>query len=105
MKDKVKFLAVLVGILVFCNSQLVVKAEGDFVDVPVEQINVLSSSSNEINMLEDPALGFCELGIGIALNGVGVDFSTTATEIASEIGCKNMVLQEKTPVSYTHLAA
>ena len=41
------------------------------------------------------ALSDCYLSIGIASNGVRVIFDTYPTTTADEIGCKDIVLQEK----------
>lgn len=73
----------------------------DFQEVTKEQITIVeSSSADSIRTLSDPSLTACELGIGISSNGVGVTFITTATTTATEIGCKDMVLQEKTALGW-----
>lgn len=37
----------------------------------------------------------CSIGISCESNGVGIDFETLATETADEIGCKDIILEEK----------
>ena len=37
----------------------------------------------------------CQIRIGCESNGVGIDFETLATETANEIGCRNIILEEK----------
>lgn len=102
MKKRIKVLSVLTALIILCVSQITVVAHesaeqnDSFAEVSKEQIDIKSMSQNGINTLADPSLGVCELGIGIAKNGIGVEFSTRSTQIASEIGCKDIVLQEKT---------
>ena len=57
---------------------------------------IIAETDFEIEALSNVSLTACELGIGIADNGVQVTFITTATNSANEIGVKNIVLQEKT---------
>ncbi|WP_321003710.1 hypothetical protein [Eisenbergiella porci] len=99
MKRKLKVLAglLVVGILTVMPMNIEA-SEQDFVEVPVQEIKIESSSTNGINTYssEDGSMDACELGIGISKNGIGVSYTTRTTEIASEIGVKDMVLQEKT---------
>ena len=37
----------------------------------------------------------CRIGISCESNGVGIEFETFSTENANEIGCKNIILEEK----------
>lgn len=102
MKKRIKVLSVLTALIILCVSQITVVAyenaeqNDSFAEVTKEQIDIKSISQNGISTFADPSLGVCELGIGIAKNGIGVEFSTRSTQIASEIGCKDIVLQEKT---------
>ncbi|WP_455617299.1 hypothetical protein [Eisenbergiella sp.] len=102
MKKRIKLLSMLTAMIILCVSQITVVAHekveqnDSIVEVSKEQIDIKSISQNGISTLADPSLGVCELGIGIAKNGIGVEFSTRSTQIASEIGCKDIVLQEKT---------
>lgn len=73
-------------------------AEEGFIEIPVEEIQVVAPSGNEeISMTSSDSLAGCSLEIGIASNGVSLTFATRATGTASEIGVKNVVLQEKQP--------
>lgn len=72
----------------------------DFIDIPVEQIDIKASSENETTVFAEESLASCDLGIGINKNGVGVTFTTRATTEATEIGCKDIVLQEKTTLGW-----
>ena len=77
------------------------ESNNDFQEVPKEQINILTTSSaDSVLTLSDSSLTACELGIGISSNGIGVTFITTATTAATEIGCKDIVLQEKTALGW-----
>ena len=97
---KIKRIFVLVMVACLAFSKIDVEAAdvtGEFQDVPSEQIDIRTVSSRNTNFYsEEESLTACELGIGISKNGIGVSFSTTSTTIATEIGCKDMVLQEKT---------
>lgn len=73
-------------------------ADPGFIELPVEEVQIVSSPEDEgidTASTTTASLAGCELGIGIASNGVSVTFTTTSTEPASEIGVKNIVLQEK----------
>lgn len=85
-------------ICTFLVSSTVNAAENtnDFQEVSREKIEIKASSENSINVYSEPSLSECDLGIGISKNGIGVAYTTTATTIATEIGCKDIVLQEKT---------
>ena len=80
----------LMGDLTICAS------EKQFIEIPQRKIEVVSDKDVSQNLLTSASLSACELGIGIADNGVQVTLVTTATQIADEIGVKNVVLQEKT---------
>ena len=49
-----------------------------------------AETSTEVGTLTD-----CVIGISCRSNGVGITFSTSATTKADEIGCKDIVLEEK----------
>lgn len=73
-------------------------AEEGIVDLPVDEIQIVSPSEEKnISTTATASLAGCNLGIGIASNGVEITFATSSTESASEIGVKNVVLQEKQP--------
>ena len=99
MKKHFKFSWGIFLILMILTSALNVKAAGeDFIEVPIEEIEIKASSRNKINTFTDSqgSLDACDLGIGINKNGLGISYATRTTEIASEIGIKDLVLQEKT---------
>ncbi len=71
-------------------------AEPGFVELPMEEVQIVTSLEDEgISPASTESLAGCQLGIGIASNGVSVTFTTRSTATASEIGVKNVVLQEK----------
>lgn len=99
MKKYVKVRIVLLMMVLFINSSISIQAAGEepaFVEVPLEEIVVKSRSSNSISTYSENSLASCDLGIGINKNGIGITYTTRATTEATEIGCKDMVLQEKT---------
>ena len=51
---------------------------------------VAAENETEVGTLSD-----CVIGISCRENGVGISFSTNATQKANEIGCKDIVLEEK----------
>lgn len=58
------------------------------------QLSVIAAENEDI-MLCSASLTGCSLGVVIKSNGMGVDYSTGFTTTASEIGCKDIILQEK----------
>lgn len=97
MKKRVKFFNVLVIIACLTLRNITVFAsEKDFYEVPNNTIDVFSEEAKDVVTLSNPTLAACTLGIGIASNGVSISFVTHASQIADEIGVKNVVLQEKT---------
>lgn len=58
------------------------------------QINTFAAENEDI-MLCSEALSSCSLGVVIKSNGIGADYRTSFTKTASEIGCKNIIIQEK----------
>lgn len=96
---KKKYLSVIVMVLCLLLVPINVEAkeiDGDFIEVPSEQIKIVESGEKRLSLLSEPSLGICDLGIGINKNGIGVTYATRATQTATEIGVKEMVLQEKT---------
>lgn len=99
MKKMLKIAFSLVMVLGLMISNVEVQASEnteDFRDVSREQIDIRVHSEEGINTFTEASLGACDLGIGISSNGIGVAYTTRASTIASEIGCKDIVLQEKT---------
>ena len=92
---------VLVGVVLAKPTNLEASDSSTyFIDIPVEQIDIKASSENETTVFAEESLASCDLGIGINKNGVGVTFTTRATTEATEIGCKDIVLQEKTTLGW-----
>ncbi len=107
MKNLLKRILLMVILFsVFLRPISIIAAEinDDFIEVPSGQIDIKSSSSGSINTLAEPSLDACDLGIGICSNGLGIEFTTRATVIASEIGVKDIVLQEKTLLGWKDLS-
>lgn len=85
----------VIGFLLVGN--MTVFASGNaFMKIPQTETEVVHSSSDTNIMLSDPVLTACNIGIGIADNGLSITLDTTASHIANEIGVKNLILQEKT---------
>ena len=97
MNKKVKFSLLLTVMfsLLWGNMNILAK-ENVFVESPQEIIEIVPETDNSVSVLSNPSLTACEVGIGIANNGLLMSFVTTATHVADEIGVKNVVLQEKT---------
>ena len=99
MKKVQKRILIMVLFTILFARPLTIFASGsgsDFVEIPNVQINIKSSSNGSINPLAEPSLGACDLGIGICKNGLGIEYTTRTTVTATEIGVKDLVLQEKT---------
>ena len=76
-------------------------ADNEFVELPVEEIQIITSTNeHEINTASTASLAGCSLGVGVASNGVSVTFTTRCTGSASQIGVKNVVLQEKQGIGW-----
>lgn len=93
-KIKTLLLVAFLGCLVVGDLN-VCAAENKVVEIPQENIAVIPPT-NDLEILSSASLSACEIGIGIASNGVQVTLVTTATQRADEIGVKNVVIQEKT---------
>ena len=97
MKAKVKFMLLMTILGCFLlGNMTILAAESDFYEVPNEQTKLHVETEESIVPLSDPTLAGCRLGIGVASNGLSITFVTSASEVADEIGVKNVVLQEKT---------
>lgn len=58
----------------------------------------------QANAADEGSIYGCVLSISCASNGVGVSFSENATVSANKIGCKDIVLEEKTgPFSWRQI--
>lgn len=91
-----KCLTLLLVLIVFLNVPMKIHA-AEIMEY-YSDIQVLSKSVVNGNFTKsgDPFLFDCELAIGIAKNGIGVEYTTRCSTVATEIGVKDTVLQEKT---------
>lgn len=106
MKRKVKLFAIIAMLgCMLLGSISVQAAENNFIEIPQQRNEIEATESKEINTLASPSLSRCNLGIGIASNGVQITFVTTATQNANEIGVKNVVVQEKTLLGWKDIPA
>ncbi len=100
---------IITFILVLCilNMPLNIRAaevKNNFVEYPNNYFEMKNESGNGVALYASPGLGACDLGVGIASNGVSVTYVTRATQTADEIGVRNLVLQEKTTFGWTDIA-
>lgn len=96
MGKKAKTILVLVSMICLLMGNLnVAAAEMNFEEIPQRQFEVIADESSAISVQSNPSLAACEIGIGAADNGVEINFVTTATQTANEIGVKNVIVQEK----------
>ena len=91
-----KCLTLLLVMCIFLNFPMKINA-AEIMEYNSD-IQVLSKSvvSESHTRSIEPFLYDCELAIGIAKNGIGVEYTTLCSMVASEIGIKDAVLQEKT---------
>ncbi len=97
---------IITFILALCimNMPLNIRAaevENNFVEYPNHYFEL--KNEDETVLYASPELAACDLGVGIASNGVSVTYITRATQTADEIGVKNLVLQEKTTFGWTDI--
>lgn len=95
MGKKIISLLTVIGCLCVANLS-VFAAENPFVEVPSNENKVVVEQNEFSEILSTPNLLACNVGIGIADNGLLLTFDTNASHVADEIGVKNVVLQEKT---------
>lgn len=57
----------------------------------------------QVNASNPAALSDCILSISCEANGVGISFSESASTTADEIGCRNIVLEEKVGSSWREI--
>lgn len=103
-KFKILVLLVAVGCL-FIGNLSIYAAENPFVELPQSKIEVIPEIENSVTPLSNPSLTACNLGIGIASNGLQITFVTSASETATEIGVKDVVLQEKVWYGWKNIPA
>ena len=97
MRKRLKVILLLATIgCLFTGNLCVFAAEDAFVEIPQNEVDVVPVTNDFIDAVSNPSLTACNLGIGIADNGLLITFDTTTTHVADEIGVKNVVLQEKT---------
>ena len=91
-----RYLVLLLAISIFLNVPMKINA-AEIMEYNSD-MQVLSKSivSGIRTGSGDRCLFDCELAIGIAKNGLGVEFTTRCSTDATEIGIKDAVLQEKT---------
>ncbi len=91
-----RFLTLLLVICIFFNFPMKINA-AEVIEYSSD-IQVLSKTvvSDHLKRSGDPFLYDCELAIGIAKNGLGIEYTTLCSTVATEIGVKDAVLQEKT---------
>ena len=97
MGKKIKAIVLLTIMGCLCMGNLnILAANSTFMEVPQKSVEVVPKTEDTSNLLTSPSLLACNVGIGIADNGLLMSFDTNATQIADEIGVKNVILQEKT---------
>lgn len=94
MGKKSLYLAI-VGCLL-CGGITVSAEEKYILEIPQTEIEILSTENGTMELASEPSMTACTVGIGIADNGLGITFDTTASHEATEIGVKNIVIKEKT---------
>lgn len=95
MSKKIILLLAAVGCL-FLGNLNIFAAESPFVEIQRNDIDIIPITNDLTNERSNPSLLACNVGIGIANNGLLISFDTDASHVADEIGVKNVVLQEKT---------
>ena len=94
-KFKIVLLLAALGCLIMGNLNIFA-ANGSFKEVPPNKVEIVPYNNESVVLLSDPSLLSCGVGIGIADNGLLMEFDTNASQNADEIGVRNIVLQEKT---------
>ena len=95
MKVKKLFIFTMICCLLASNINILA-ASNDFIEVPQEKIEIVQEDANLAEQKSSASLAGCTLGIGMSSSGLSITFTTSATQTASEIGIKNVMLQEKT---------
>lgn len=98
MKKVKRFLGVsFIIACIMLQSLSVFAAENNVIEMPTNQTQIIAEEQkSDPSALATASLETCDLGIGIASNGISITYTTRATSSASEIGIKNLVLKEKT---------
>ena len=97
MGKKLKGFALLSLICILGMGNInIYAAETHYMEIPENKTEVSSVMSDFADTLASPSLSACNVWVGIADNGLLVTFDTTATQVADEIGVKNVIIQEKT---------
>ena len=96
MKRVFKKIGILaVAICLMQGNITAMASSGDINEIPNTQIEIEQSDADYIAAVS-ASLSACSFGISARSDGVGLTLSTTATVTASEIGVKDIVIQEKT---------
>ena len=97
MCKKLKVIPLLaVMVCMFAVNLNASAAENAFMKVQSQEIEVVNSPISQNTLLSDPVLTACNIGIGITSGGLSITLDTTASQIANEIGARDIILQEKT---------
>ena len=101
MGKKLKGFALLSLICILGMGNInIYAAETHYMEIPENKTEVSSVMSDFADTLASPSLSACNVGVGIADNGLLVTFDTTATQVADEIGVKDVVIKEKTLIGW-----
>lgn len=95
MSKKIILILATVGCL-FLGNLNILAAGSPFIEIQQNEIDIVPITNDLTNKQSNPSLLACNVGIGIANNGLLISFDTDASHVADEIGVKNVVLQEKT---------
>ena len=100
MGKRLKHIMLLVAVCcLFVGSINVIAAESPFIESPQRSVEIVSLTGDDALVpASEPTLLACNVGIGIADNGLAMTFDTNATHEADEIGVKNITLFEKKPL-------
>ena len=96
MKRVLKRIGILaVTLSLLQGSMPIMAAEDDIYEIPNTKIEIMSSDEEQVSAMT-ATLTACTFGISARSEGVGLTLGTTASASASEIGVKDIVIQEKT---------
>lgn len=92
------------GVLTLPINAFAAEMNNEFLETPKTEINLIWDDSSDKVGYSNPTLALCDLGVGIASNGISITYITRATENADEIGIKDLVLQEKTTLGWKNIS-
>jgi hypothetical protein len=90
------YVLVLVVCLMQNTGMTVLASEKNVVEIPNTTIEIEAPESDTLSVQTTASLSACTFGIVSRGDGVGLTLITRATAAASEIGVKDIVIQEKT---------